>query len=93
MSDMKIVFKKCGNYWGMNHYAAKQLGLKDVPPKDTLYLDPKYKGKENTIAFKRIVGHEKFEIHNLRDRHMDYREQESYTNKFERQMNRLMREN
>ena len=88
---MKVVYKDIKGYWAMNHYAGKQLGLKkeDVPPDGTLYMNKKFKGKEGTKRFRQIVGHEKFEIHNLRDRHMDYEEQETYTNKFERNMGRL----
>jgi hypothetical protein len=75
-------------YWAMNYYAGKQLGLPkdEIPPKDTLYMNKKFEGKENTVGFRRVEGHEKFEIHNLRDRHMIYNKQEPYTNKFEAQM-------
>jgi hypothetical protein len=81
---MKIIYKNTRGYWAMNHYAGKQLHIKDVPPKDTLYMNKVFEDKKNTLKFKQTVGHEKFEIHNLRDRHMKYNKQESYTNKFER---------
>ena len=83
---MKIVYKNVRGYEAMNHYAAKQLHLsKDsTPPKDTLFMNKKFEGKENTKRFRQIEGHEKFEIHNLRDRGMKYEEREDYTNKFEK---------
>ena len=88
---MKVVYKNIRGYWAMNHEAGKQLGLskEHTPPTGTIYMNKKFEGKEHTKAYRRIIGHEKFEIHNLRDRHMDYETQESYTNKFERQMGRL----
>ena len=84
---MKIVYKNVRGYWAMNHYAGKQLHLskKSIPSKNTLYVNKKLKGTER---LKHIVGHEKFEIHNLRDRGMKYKKQESYTNKFEKNMGR-----
>jgi len=83
---MKVIYKDIKGYWAMNHYAGEQLNLpkKDIPSKNTIFMN--HSVKRGSKRFNEYMGHEKFEIHNLRDRHMKYAQQESYTNKFERNM-------
>jgi hypothetical protein len=54
---MKIVRKNTRGYYGMNHEAGKQIGVKDVPPKGTIYVSKELKGR----MLKRTIAHEKIE--------------------------------
>lgn len=47
------------DYAGMNHYAAKQLGFKPVPPKNVILIDKTYKGSKKEALLK----HEAEEAH------------------------------
>jgi len=79
---VKIIRKSIRGYYGMNHEAGKELGIKDTPPRGTIYVDPKLKGR----MYKRTVMHEKMEIYLMKKNKDGYEKNHERTMKFERNM-------
>ena len=79
---VKIIRKAVRGYYGMNHEAGRELGIKDTPPRGTIYVDPKLKGR----MYKRTVMHEKMEIYLMEHNKDGYEKNHKRTMKFERNM-------
>lgn len=54
---MKVVRRNNRDYYGMNHEAGKELGVRNTPPKGTIYVNKDLKGR----MLKRTIAHEKYE--------------------------------
>ena len=76
---MKVVRKNTRGYYGMNHEAGKELGIKDIPPKGTIYVNKELKGR----MLKRTIAHEKFESYQMQNG-MNYNKAHKLAMKFER---------
>lgn len=77
---MKVVRKNIRGYYGMNHEAGKELGIKNTPPKGTVYVDKELKGR----MLKRTIAHEKFEAYLMEKKNMKYHDAHNVAMKFER---------
>lgn len=77
---MNIVRKNNRGYYGMNHEAGKELGIKNTPPKNTIYVNKELKGR----MLKRTIAHEKFEAKLLERTDMPYKKAHKVAMAFER---------
>ena len=77
---MNIVRKATRGYYGMNHEAGKELGIKDNPPEGTIYVNPELKGR----MLKRTIAHEKVESYLMKEKGMKYNEAHKIAMKWER---------
>lgn len=77
---MNIVRKNVKGYYGMNHEAAKELNLKDIPPKNTIYVEKGLKGH----MLKRTIAHEKEEAYQMSHNHLKYNKAHKVAMKWEK---------
>jgi hypothetical protein len=77
---MKVVKRNTRGYYGMNHEAGKELGIKDNPPKGTIYVNKELKGR----MLKRTIAHEKFEVYLMEHNKDGYEKNHKRAMKFER---------
>lgn len=77
---MKVIRKAIRGYYGMNHEAGKELRVKKTPPRGTIYVDPKLKGR----MLKRTIAHEKIESYLMRHKHLRYGKAHKIAMKFEK---------
>ena len=80
--DMRIVVlrdKKMGNFWGMNHEAGKELGVKHCPKEGTIYLSDKLSKKRQ----KKVILHENVESWLMKNKKYKYAKAHKVANQFE----------
>lgn len=75
-----IIRKNVRGYYGMNHEAALQIGLKNPPKPGDIYVDKSLKGR----MLKRTIAHEKIESYLIRAKGLDYRHAHRIAQSFEK---------